>query len=469
IAQANLERRQQGIKEQHDFEFMRKDGRRVYASLETAPITDESGNYQGAIAGVQDITKRKLLEEERIRMEAQLQKAQRLEAIGTLAGGIAHDFNNILYAILGNAEMLQSDLPEKSHSRFSVEQIMKAGYRARDLVQQILTFSRQTEGEVMAVDVAVLTAEILKLLRASLPAQIKICRQITAKRKSVLADPIQIHQILMNLCTNAHYAMLEKGGILDVSLSDEEINENRNARYADLKPGTYVKLMVSDTGCGMSPEIMSRIFEPYFTTRDKRGGTGLGLAVVHGIVKKLGGFIGVQSEWGKGSTFEVLLPAIDRQCLPDPVSAEPVAGGTESILFVDDEEAIADLAQRSLQRLGYRVVAKTGSVEALEHFKTQPNDWDLVITDMAMPNLTGEDLTIELRRLRPDLPVILCTGFSECMNKEKAMALGVKAFIMKPFVMKELAKIIRKVLDEKGRGQSAFAGPPADKGARVKK
>ena len=449
IAQTNLERRQQGIKEQHDFEFLRKDGKRVYASLETAPITDESGNYVGAIAGVQDITERRRLEEERMQMEAQLQKAQRLEAIGTLAGGIAHDFNNILYAILGNAEMVQSDLPEKSPIRFSVDQIMKAGYRARDLVQQILTFSRQTEEEVMAVDATVLTKETLKLLRASLPATIKICRQITVKHKTVLADPIQIHQILMNLCTNAHHAMLEKGGILDVSLSDEEISENRAGRYQDLKPGSYIKLTISDTGCGMSAEIMSRIFDPYFTTRDKRGGTGLGLAVVYGIVKKLGGFIGVQSELGKGSTFEVLLPSIDSQCLPDPVSFEPIPGGTESILFVDNEEAITDLAQRSLQRWGYRVVAKTGSTEALELFKTEPARFDLVITDMAMPNLTGEDLAIEFMRMRPDLPVILCTGFSERINEEKALALGVKAFILKPLVMRELAIIIRKVLDGK--------------------
>jgi CheY-like chemotaxis protein len=288
----------------------------------------------------------------------------------------------------------------------------------------------------------------MKLLRATLPTTIEIRLKMTALRHTVLGDPTQIHQVLINLCTNAHHAMLEKGGELEVILSDLELDAETVAKYPGLKPGGYLRLAVIDTGHGMDREIMERIFDPYFTTKEKGVGTGLGLAVVHGIVKDLGGAISVDSEPGKGSTFEVFLPLVNLESLPDSLSPDPVPRGYERILFVDDEEDLAELALRMLEHMGYQAVVKTSSSQALETFKADPNYFDLIITDMTMPQMTGDQLATEIMALRPRMPVILCTGYNERISEEKAKALGIKAFVMKPLVMREIARTIRKVLDE---------------------
>lgn len=383
------------------------------------------------------------------RLEAQLQQAQKMEAVGTLAGGIAHDFNNILMAIMGNAEICLDSFREQSPERFSIEQILQASLRARELVKQILTFSRQTEHELKPIKISVVVKEALRLLRASLPTDIEIYQKIADGRDTVLADPTQIHQVLMNLCTNAQHAMFEEGGILAVTLDDVDINFENALKYPCLKSGPYIKLTVSDSGCGIEPENMKRIFEPYFTTKAQNVGTGMGLALVHGIVKSHGGSVKVESQPGKGATFDVFFPLIEKEDQSVHEVLEKSPTGNERILFVDDEKVIADLGKRMIAFLGYKVDIRTSSIEALNAFKAKPETYDLVITDMTMPNMTGEKLSEELLRIRPDVPIILCSGFSEMITENRAREMGVKGFIMKPFVRHEIAKAIRKVLASK--------------------
>jgi PAS domain S-box-containing protein len=380
------------------------------------------------------------------RLEAQLQQSQKMEAIGTLAGGIAHDFNNILMAIMGNAEICLYSLQEQSPERFSIEQILKASVRARDLIKQILTFSRQTEHELKPIKISIVVQEALRLLRASLPTSIEIRQRITAGRDTVLADPTQIHQVLMNLCANAHHAMREEGGILGVILDDVDINFENALKYPFLKQGPYIKLRVGDSGCGIEPEDMNRIFEPYFTTKAQDVGTGMGLALVHGIVKSHGGAVKVESQPGKGATFDIFFPLIEKEDQPVYEVLEKSPPGNERILFVDDEKTIADLGKRMIEILGYKVDIRTSSIEALNAFKAKSEKYDLVITDMTMPNMTGEKLSKELMRIRPDVPIILCSGFSEMITENRAREIGIKGYIMKPFVMHEIAKTIRQAL-----------------------
>jgi nitrogen-specific signal transduction histidine kinase len=370
-----------------------------------------------------------------------------MEAIGTLAGGIAHDFNNILGAIIGYTEMALYEAPASSKNRNNMEEVLKAGHRAKDLVQQILAFSRQSEQERQPVLIHLIIKEALKLLRASLPSTIEIRQNIRTDLGAVLADPTQIHQVMMNLCTNAHHAMSEKGGMLGVTLSDVELDVKEVVAYPDLKPGSYLKLTVSDTGQGMDPNVIERIFDPYFTTKEKGVGTGLGLAVVHGIVKSHGGMITVQSEKGKGSAFQVFFPVVKTQVKPEAKTMESLHTGNERILFVDDEQALVDLGKKMLESLGYRAECRMSSIEALESFRSQPDKFDLVITDMTMPNMTGERLAKEMMGIRPDIPIILCTGYSERITREEAMELGIKEFVLKPFKINDFANTIRKVLD----------------------
>ncbi len=391
---------------------------------------------------VRDISDRK-------RLESQLQQAQKMEAIGTLAGGIAHDFNNILTAILGNAELAEFEIPGNSPARHSLDQVYKAAYRARDLVAQILAFSRQTDQELKPIKVNIILQEALNLLRSSLPATIEIRQRITTKRDTIIGDPTQIHQIIMNLCTNAHHALRDEGGVLEVSLKDVDLDLETQTDYLDLKPGSYMQLSVKDTGPGMNRETVGRIFDPYFTTKEKGEGTGLGLSVVHGIVKNHGGSIIVNSEPGEGTTFHVYFPLVESHIEPESKEAEPVPEGNECILFVDDEEAICDIGKRSLQRLGYSVEVRTSSLEALEAFRSQPERYDLIITDMTMPQMTGDRLSKKLMEIRPDIPIVICTGFSEMLDERKAQEIGIRTFIMKPLVIRELANTVRKVLDEK--------------------
>jgi len=383
------------------------------------------------------------------RLEAQLLQAQKMEAIGTLAGGIAHDFNNILSSVIGYTELALEEVSKGSVLDSNLREVLKAGRRARDLVKQILAFSRQSDRELRPLEISPIVKETLKLLRASLPSTIKIHQNVGNKLGTVMTDPTQINQILMNLCTNAAHAMGESGGTLEVGLDKVEVDTELSLRFTGLTPGSYLKLTVSDNGHGMSPEVKERIFDPYFTTKEKGEGTGLGLAMVHGIVKSHRGAITVYSEPDMGSTFHVYLPVIERETDPDMRSEETVPTGTERILFVDDEQPIVDIAKQMLEHLGYGVVTRTSSVEALELFRRNPEAFALVITDMTMPNMTGEEFANEIMFIRPDIPIILCTGFSRSITEEKAKVMGIQAFIMKPILRQELAETIRRVLDGK--------------------
>ncbi|OGR07266.1 MAG: hypothetical protein A2511_17070 [Deltaproteobacteria bacterium RIFOXYD12_FULL_50_9] len=389
----------------------------------------------------------------RVGLEKKLLQAQKMEAIGTLAGGIAHDFNNILTPILGYAEMVLETLPSQSVEHEDQLMIIEGALRAKDLVRQILLFSRQTEQEQGPVEVKLVAKEVIKLLRSSLPANIEIHQNISPQRSMVLADPTQIYQVIMNLCTNAYHAMLVNGGILGVALShvDLEAGAIRDNK-SELSPGSYLKLEVSDTGHGMDQKIMERIFEPYFTTKPFGDGTGLGLAVVHGIVKNFGGLITVYSEPNKGSTFHVYLPLIDfSDDLSEHKIVSPLPTGTERILVVDDRMEIVRYEQQLLTSLGYKVTSFTDSVAAFEAFSVHPDDFDLVITDMNMPKLTGSELTQRILALKKAMPIILCTGFSELINQEKAKAIGIKGYIMKPIISRQFTQVIRDILDDKDR------------------
>lgn len=394
-----------------------------------------------------DITRVKELEKETMRFQAQLQQTQKMEAIGTLAGGIAHDFNNILSAVIGYTEIALTDLEGDSLIQRNLQQVLKAGYRARDLVKQILTFSRQTDREFKPIHLDKILYETYRLLRASLPSTISIRQDIHSKA-AAMADPTQIHQVVMNLCTNAAHAMRETGGVLSVVLDDLLVEDSLVNQRPGLVTGPYLRLTIEDTGYGMGGKLIERIFDPFFTTKDRGEGTGMGLAVVLGIVKSHGGVISVDSDVNKGSKFEVLLPASMSDADDDTASAAALPTGDESILFVDDEMALVDLGAQILNRLGYRVTTRTSSIEAFELFRGKPERFDLVISDTTMPNMTGDELAQKILGIREQLPVILCTGYSERMSRERAAEMGIAAFVLKPVVMSELANTVRRVLDD---------------------
>ncbi|MEN6319479.1 MAG: PAS domain S-box protein [Syntrophaceae bacterium] len=402
------------------------------------------GGKRAILGNTMDITKR-------YQMESLIRQAQKMEAIGTLAGGIAHDFNNILGAIMGYTEMSLTDPKVDNRLRRYLEQIYKAGERARDLVKQILAFSRQSDEKPRPLRVSPIIKEALKLLRASLPSTIQIHQDIQSESDVILADSTQIHQIVMNLCTNAAHAMSDRKGDLKVSLYPVEINLSDDLSiHHDLSPGMFLKLTVSDTGVGIAPEIMDRIFDPFFTTKKPGEGTGMGLSVVYGIVKSFGGTITVESEKEKGARFNVYFPLLMEEGIErEREDSSRIAGGTEHILFVDDEENLVQLGTELLTSLGYEVTGRTSSLEALELFCIKPDRFDLVITDMTMPNMTGVDLAREMILIRPDVPIILCTGFSEMISKEKATSIGIRRFIMKPLLIKSLAMTIREAIDKK--------------------
>ena len=404
------------------------------------PVTMQDGDQ---IVIYEDITERR-------RLEAHLQQAQKMEAIGTLAGGIAHDFNNILAAILGYGELLAFDMPKDTPAWHNLQAVLKSCHRAKDLIGQILAFSRQNEMNLMPVQISAIVKEALRMLRASLPATIEIRRNIETSDGIVNANATQIHQVLMNLCTNASHAMRETGGVLGVTLSRFQADNQDELPHPDLMPGTYLKLSVSDSGHGMTPEQMKRIFDPYFTTKDAGEGTGLGLAVVQGIVRAHGGVVKVKSLPEKGSVFDVYLPEMQKKTDDQTETVQPYRTGHETILFVDDEPALVTMSKQMLELLGYKAVTRTSSIEAYELFRHDPSRFDLVITDMTMPNMTGEKLAGKILTIRPDIPIILCTGYSEQVTEKRARDLGIRAFVMKPLVMRDLADTIRKVLDKAG-------------------
>ncbi|UCF92647.1 MAG: PAS domain S-box protein [Desulfobacterales bacterium] len=424
----------------HENENMRRNGERVWVAWTNRPFRNSRGEILEILCIGNDITKRKHL-------ERQLRRAQKMEAIGTLAGGIAHDFNNILSAVMGYTELSLLDVQPGAEIEDNLNEILKASERAKALVGHILEFSRQTEQQRMPLSVTPIVKESLKLLRASLPTTIEIRSHIDADINLIEADPTQILQLMMNLCTNAAHAMRETGGILDVSCTNVAVAADTFLATNLLKAGNYLKLTVRDTGHGMTREVLEKIFDPYFTTKEKEVGTGLGLAVIHGIVESHGGIITAESRSGEGSRFDVYLPAIDGEAVPDSAKTPGLPGGRERILFVDDEQTLVEIGKRMLERLGYAVTALGSSVEALELFRNQPGRFDMVITDMTMPNMTGEDLATKLLAIRPDIPIILCTGYSERITEDKALQMGIKGFVMKPVVLNEIAHKIRAILD----------------------
>jgi len=400
---------------------------------------------------VKDITERKEAERQRLKMEAQLLHAQKMEAIGTLAGGIAHDFNNILSGIFGFSQLARNSLDSPEKAGHYIDEVFKGAQKATELVQQILTFSRKSTHKEQPLAIYIIIKEALKLLRASIPTTIEI-RQTIVSRATVMADPSKIHQVIMNLCTNAYHAMLETGGILAVSLKDVEFTGQDCIQGTNLKPGRYLKLEVSDTGIGMTANTMEKIFEPYFTTKPSDKGTGLGLAVVFGIVEEHKGHIKVYSEPEKGATFHVYFPIIEKTPAPYVLKKEEKAPekGSETILFVDDEESVRTVVQALLQGLGYTVIVFSNGSQAFEAYKKDPSQYDLVITDMTMPGITGLQLAQKIFAIQSGQPVVLCTGHSELTNKEKAMAAGIRAYYEKPVILKEFSKTIRRVLDQAG-------------------
>jgi PAS domain S-box-containing protein len=441
---------------------------------------DAAGKVVRSVGMVHDITDRKRMEEElrrsrdeleirvqertsefektnkelcdeMIRREAaelQLRQAQKMEAIGTLTGYIAHDLNNILFPIVVNSELVLEDLPEDSMIRNSLNLILRSGLRGKDLIKKLLLFSRKSEHKDQVFPLGPLIKETYVLLRSFVSHTIQIEIDPDMSSDLVRGDPSQIQQVIMNLCNNAAYAMKGSAGSIDIHLQNVRVKQS-DLPSDDMHPGDYLLVSIKDTGCGMDEEVRKRIFEPFFTKKPAGEGTGLGLSVAYGVVKSHRGHITCFSEPGEGSVFHVYLPRVDAETSEIAESATPIRGGNERILVVDDEETIVESVRNMLQRYGYRVTALTDSREALKVFKEDPSFFNLVITDQTMPFITGESLGRELMLLRPDIPVILCTGFSDSISSEKAMAIGFRGYIAKPFTLRNGLEIVRRVLDQK--------------------
>jgi len=433
-----------------EVEGVTKDGSKIPYELMAVPIRKD-GKIIAVQATLRNLTKRKKIEQEKEKLQAQLIQAQKMKAIGTLAGGIAHDFNNILSAVIGYAELLVMKIPKESDLQADLNEIYKAGNRAKKLVKQILAFSRQKERERIRVQPAFIFKEAIKMLRSSIPTGIEIRQNIDPNSGTILADPTQLHQVIMNLCTNAYHAMSEESGILEISLTTAEIDSSEKCISKDLHPGSYVKLTVSDTGSGITPQVRDRIFEPYFTTREIGEETGLGLSLVHGIVKGCGGVIVVESEPGVGSTFHVYFPRLKKEAAPVQEMEEMVPGGHERVLLADDESSIRTLAKRILEQKGYKVKVASDGVEALELFKAGPDEFDLVVTDMGMPKMNGLQLSKEIRKIRSGIPIVICTGYSKQIDEETYGQISINALLMKPMTKNALTKTVRKALDEAKR------------------
>lgn len=408
-----------------------------------SPLYDSHGKIAGAIESVRDITEQR-------KMQEAISRSQKMQAIGTLAGGIAHDFNNILGAIIGYAGMAKDESPAGSKVAEYINELLSASERARFLVQQILAFSRQAENQVKPLLVSPIVKEVIKLLSHTMPTTIHLKQKINAKNTTILADPTQIHQVLMNLCTNAGHAMHKKGGTLTINLNEIEISPGNKQVNELLNKGNYLELKVADTGHGIAPDIIDKIFDPFFTTKKKGEGSGMGLAVVHGIVHGYGGHINVVSEAGFGTTFTVYLPAISESLsMPKAKAEKALARGNERIMIVDDQEYILKMMHRILSYLGYNVISEQSSPKALAFFQKDPSALDMIITDQTMPDLTGADMAKKILSIRPDIPIIICTGFSDLVSPEDAKAIGIREYLMKPISITNLAQAIRKVFDNK--------------------
>jgi PAS domain S-box-containing protein len=429
---------------------LRKDGLRIPTEVSARRIEWDG---QLAIMSIcRDISERKRAEEEKERLQTQLIHTQKMEAIGTLAGGIAHDFNNILGAILGYAELARNACPSGSRAIKFIDRELDAVQRATLLVKQILAFSRQEKHERIPLHLDSLIKEAVKLLRPILPSTISIKQQVDTTTKSILADPTQAHQILMNLCTNAFHAMEKTGGTLEITLKNSELSRTDLPPLTGAQPGTYVVLSVGDTGTGIPQEIREKIFDPYFSTKGVGKGSGMGLAITHGIITRYGGFINVESNPGAGSIFHVFFPAIEHEALPEIQNVQTASVGNARILLVDDEDMLLELGKEILESLGYEVTVRKSSREALVTFKNQPDLFDVVITDQTMPEMTGIDLAREILEIRADIPIILCTGYSSLVNEKEARTCGIKEFVMKPVTIAGMATLLKKVLNQEKSG-----------------
>ena len=428
-------------------------GKEMHLRYYLTPLRDVAGRMTGLQAIVEDITESK-------RLEDQLLQAQKMEAIGTLAGGIAHDFNNILAGIIGYAELMGFEIVEGSSAQAYLAELLKAAQRAKDLVKQILAFSRRSDQGKETMSFEPVLQESIRLLRASLPSTIQIHLEIEEDLGPIYANPTQLQQVVMNLGTNAAQALPDGNGVVKFRLERVEFDPEAAWKIPGLPPGSYLRLSVSDTGQGMPPEVIRRIFDPYFTTKERGKGTGLGLAVVHGIVKNHDGAITVESELGRGTTFEVYLPRARgaEKTEKSSKSQEGPSPGRERILYVDDEQLVTQVGKQMLEKLGYEVVPMMDSQEALELFRAQPDRFDLVVTDMTMPNLTGDKLALELMAIRPNIPIVLCTGYSERITEMKAKELGIREYVSKPFALNDLARAVHRALGSSG----PWTGPGAN-------
>ena len=435
-----------GFIENAEYQLKKKNGDVIDTLFSAALETDDQGERY-TLAFIMDVTERKLAEKEKMQLERQLRQAQKMEAIGTLAGGITHDFNNVLTAIMGYSDLaLEKITPDNPIHPF-LKQVLQASHRAKALVKQILTFSRQAEQEKAPIHICPIIKETTKLIMASQPPDIVVSTHIRTDADMIFGDATQIYQVLMNLFTNAIHAMGDKGGQLSIILDAMEINDDVPVVNRELSKGPHLKLEVRDTGHGMSPDILERIFDPFFTTKGREEGTGMGLAVTHGIIRNHFGTITVSSTEHAGTCFVLYLPQISDAEEIEEHKNNPPLRGTERVLLVDDDPLLINIGKKMLESLGYEVTAMKESPEALERFRSQPDQFDIVITDQTMPRMKGVELALALMDIRPDIPVILCTGFSHLIDSEKAKALGIKEFLLKPYVQNDMSRAIRRILD----------------------
>jgi PAS domain S-box-containing protein len=425
-----------------EFTLKRKDGSRVPV-LSAHVAIKHKGKEIELYCLDNDLTELK-------RLQAELQQAHKMEAIGTLTGGIAHDFNNILGIIIGNCELALDSVPDCNPACFNLKEIIKAGLRAKDIVRQLLTFCRKSDHQPKAIHLIPVFKDALAFIRATIPATVEIRYEISAAEDTILSESAVLYQVMMNLCSNSAQAMEMAEGAISISVRNITIDTQGRGFPSELAPGKYIQIVVSDTGPGIDPAIIDRIFDPYFTTKAIGKGTGMGLAVVQGIVKSHGGAITVESTLQAGATFTVFFPLTDASPQVMNDTPETLQLGDETILFVDDEKSIVDMCQEMLSRLGYHVEAALTPIEALEKYQNDPKRFDLVITDMTMPQMTGLQLTKRLKAIDPQARIILCTGFSAYITPEKAEAMGIRGYLMKPIVKLEMAGLVRKVLDSIG-------------------